>query len=64
MHDTVWPPPAKTGPVTPVPGPEYAATPWVSVRLDAAELETKRAALAAYRTQWPIIGGLLDRFRR
>jgi len=64
VHDTVWPPPSKTGPAMPVPGSEYAATPWVSVRLDAAELETKREALAAYRTQWPIIGGLLDRFLR
>jgi len=64
VHDTVWPPPSKTGPVMPIPGLEYAATPWVSIGLDAAELATKRAAMAAYRTEWPIIGGLLDRFLR
>jgi LmbE family N-acetylglucosaminyl deacetylase len=64
VHDTVWPPPMKTGPVLPAPGPEYADTPWVAFRLDPGELATKRAALAAFRTQWPIIGGLLERFLR
>jgi len=64
VHDTVWPPPLKSGPVLPIPGAEYARTPWVAVGLDPHELATKRAALAAYRTEWPIIGGLLERFLR
>ena len=64
VHDTVWPPPLKTGPELPVPGPEYAATRWVTFSLTPGEVATKRAALAAYRTQWPIIGGLLERFLR
>ena len=64
VHDTTWPPPLKTGPELPVPGAEYAATRWVTVRLTPDELATKRAALAAHRTQWPIIGGLLERFLR
>ena len=64
LHDIVWPPPLKTGPELPVPGDEYAATPWVTLALTAEEIANKRAALGAYRTQWPIIGGLLERFVR
>jgi LmbE family N-acetylglucosaminyl deacetylase len=64
VHDTVWPPPLKTGLDLPVPGPEYAGTPWVTFSLTSDELATKRAALVAYRTQWPVIGGVLERFLR
>ncbi len=65
VHDTVWPPPRPPCEKLPRPaGAEYAGTPWVSFALDPAELATKRAALAAHRSQWPIIGGLLERFLR
>ena len=64
VHDTVWPPPLKTGPELPVPGSEYAATPWATFALTPGEVTTKHAALAAYRTQWRMIGGLLERFLR
>jgi len=65
VHDTIWPPPRPPCEELPPPaGAEYAGTPWVSFVLDADELATKRAALAAHHTQWPIVGGLLERFLR
>ena len=65
VHDTVWPPPHPPRNEMPPPdGPEYADTPWVSFPLTPEELATKRAALAAHRSQWPILGGLLERFLR
>ena len=65
VHDVVWPPPDPPDDVMPVPaGAEYGDTPWVNFRLTGAEQATKRAALDAHRSQWPIIGGLLVRFVR
>ena len=65
VHDIVWPPPHPPDDVLPRPaGREYAGTPWVSFALTPEEIETKRAALAVYRSQWPIVGGLLERFVR
>jgi len=65
VHDTVWPPPRPPCETLPPPaGVEYAGTPWVSFMLAGDELATKRAALAAHRSQWPIVGGLLERFLR
>jgi hypothetical protein len=43
---------------------EYAATRWVSFPLAPDEIARKGAALAAHRSQWPILGGLLERFVR
>jgi LmbE family N-acetylglucosaminyl deacetylase len=65
VHDTVWPPPHPSDDVLPRPaGREYAGTPWVSFTLTLEEIEAKRTAVAAYRSQWPIVGGLLERFVR
>jgi LmbE family N-acetylglucosaminyl deacetylase len=65
VHDTVWPPPHPPGDVLPRPAArEYATTPWVSFVLTPEEIATKRDALAAHRSQWPINGGLLERFVR
>jgi LmbE family N-acetylglucosaminyl deacetylase len=64
VHDSVWPPPLKSGGLMAVPGDEYDDTPWVSFQLSADELATKRAALSAHHTQWPIMGGLLERLLR
>jgi LmbE family N-acetylglucosaminyl deacetylase len=65
VHDTVWPPPRPPDDTLPPPaGDEYAGTPWVSFTLRPEELATKRAALEAHGSQWPIIGGLLVRFLR
>jgi LmbE family N-acetylglucosaminyl deacetylase len=65
VHDTAWPPARPPGDVLPRPAAcEYDGTPWVSFGLTPGELATKRAALAAHRSQWPIMGGLLERFLR
>lgn len=65
VHDTEWPPPNPPDGVLPPPrGREYAGTRWVSFALTPEEIETKRTALAAFRSQWPVIGGLLERFVR
>lgn len=65
VHDVVWPPPHPADDTLPVPvAAAYANTPWVSFALTAAERATKEKALAAHRSQWPIIGGLLTRFLR
>jgi LmbE family N-acetylglucosaminyl deacetylase len=65
VHDTVWPPPHPPDDVLPRPtAREYDGTSWVSFALTPEEMATKRAALAAHRSQWPIIGGLLERFVR
>jgi LmbE family N-acetylglucosaminyl deacetylase len=64
VHDTVWPPPLANGRDMPAPGAGYEDTRWVDFRLTSDELAVKRSALAAYRTQWPIMGGLLERFLR
>ena len=65
IHDTVWPPPRPPRQELPPPDAvEYTSTPWVSFMLTHDELATKRAALAAHRSQWPIMGGLLERFLR
>lgn len=65
VHDVVWPPPHPTDDLLPPPATaEYANTTWTTFTLTPGELATKRAALAAYRSQWPIIGGLLERFVR
>lgn len=64
VHDTVWPPPDPPGGVLPAPGAEYAETRWRSLALTVPERTTKRRALAAYRSQMPVLGGLLERFLR
>jgi LmbE family N-acetylglucosaminyl deacetylase len=65
VHDVAWPPEHPDGDRLPPPaGAEYASTPWVSLELTAAELATKRDALVAHRSQWPTLGGLLQRFLR
>jgi len=65
VHDTVWPPPHPPDDVLPRPAArEYHDTPWVSFALTPEEIATKRTALEANRSQWPIVGGLLERFVR
>jgi LmbE family N-acetylglucosaminyl deacetylase len=65
VHDTVWPPEHPPDDVLPRPSArEYGSTPWVSFTLTPEEMEAKRTALAAYRSQWPVNGGLLERFVR
>ena len=65
VHDTVWPPLRPSCDTLPRPrGAEYSGTQWLSFALTGDELATKRAALEAHRSQWPINGGLLERFLR
>jgi LmbE family N-acetylglucosaminyl deacetylase len=65
VHDTVWPPEHPPDDLLPRPAArEYDGTPWVSFVLTPEEIEIKRAALAAYRSERPMLGGLLDRFVR
>jgi LmbE family N-acetylglucosaminyl deacetylase len=65
VHDAEWPPPLDPSRPMPVP-PDVALreTRWVSLSLSATELEAKRRALDAHRSQWPVLGGLLERFLR
>lgn len=65
VHDVVWPPPHPADDVMPRPArAEYDATAWVSLALTTTERATKGEALHAHRSQWPIMGGLLERFLR
>jgi LmbE family N-acetylglucosaminyl deacetylase len=51
-------------PVMPPAGFEEPAHQWRTFPLTAREQRTKQAALSAYTTQWPVIGGLLRDFER
>lgn len=65
VHDVVWPPPVEKGNrLLPPTAPPFDGEPWVSFELAPGELARKREALAAHRSQWPILGGLLARFLR
>jgi hypothetical protein len=46
------------------PDADLHGTRWVSLSLTRAEQATKRRALEAHRSQWPVLGGLLERFLR
>jgi LmbE family N-acetylglucosaminyl deacetylase len=65
VHDPLWPPAHPADDRLPPPaGDEYEGTQWVSLELTPEELATKRRALEAHRSQWPNLGGLLERFLR
>lgn len=65
IHDVVWPPPLEKGNrLLPPRLPPFDSERWVSFELTPEELERKRDALAAHRSQWPILPGLLVRFLR
>jgi LmbE family N-acetylglucosaminyl deacetylase len=65
VHDPAWPPALEDGADMPPPDPaRYPGTRWMSLHLTRTEVATKRAALDEYRTQLPVLGGLLVRFLR
>lgn len=65
IHDVVWPPPVGKGDrLSPPRAPPFDNERWVSFDLTEEELERKQLALGAYRSQWPVLGGLLARFLR
>jgi LmbE family N-acetylglucosaminyl deacetylase len=65
VHDPLWPPAPASGPIMPPPPDrDLDGTVWISLALTPAEQETKARALRAHRSQWPVLGGLLERFVR
>jgi len=65
VHDAQWPPPLDASRPMPVPpDADLRGTRWVSFPLTGEEQAAKRRALEAHRSQWPVLGGLLERFLR
>jgi LmbE family N-acetylglucosaminyl deacetylase len=65
VHDPEWPPPLALDEDMPAPdGVRWKGARWWSLELTEAERDTKLWALAGYRTQLQVLGGLLERFLR
>jgi LmbE family N-acetylglucosaminyl deacetylase len=65
VHADTWPPASGLDrPMPPPDDPPFPERRWTSFALTPAEVAVERRALAEYHSQWPILGGLLERFVR